>query len=164
MNRADMPLPVGAIMHSPMMTTASGPVYRCVIVLALAYWRAGCRLPATDNVTLASLCRLPLAHLRPIKPAVLAVLAEVTPTLDAECARLLRSYGHKVKAAQRMRDGKAVKQAARALQQRAPQSALVVLPLPTRGSPLSRRSGSTAARHPPARTGTAPTFAGTFSE
>jgi hypothetical protein len=163
MKAADLPLPVAPIFHAPMMATAPGPVYRATIVLAVAYWRAGCALPTTDDVTLASLCRLPLAHLRPIKPAVMAALAEITPALDYEHERLIRSHEYKSQAAQRMRDGKAMRQAVRALQQQSAQ-APVPLPLPTRAPAVSPWHGSAGTRRQSKQAGATVTFAATFRE
>lgn len=88
--------PIHLILAAPALATASGPVYRATLALAIAYWAAGCRLPWQDESTLASLCRMPIAHLRLIKPDVIDALSETRQALDKERARLVRGYESKV--------------------------------------------------------------------
>lgn len=77
-------MPVWHVTRAPLLQTAPGPVYRVTLGLSVAYWLSGCAPLSTDEVTLSSLVRLPVAHIRPIKTAVLQALAQITPKLDQE--------------------------------------------------------------------------------
>lgn len=81
------PMPVWLVMDVPALRTASGPVYRATIGLAVAYWMSGCVPLPDDDVTMASLVRLPHPHIRPIKIAVLHALEQILPQLDREWRR-----------------------------------------------------------------------------
>lgn len=99
-----LPCPWWLIHDAPALATASGPVYRNTIVLADAYWRAGCVLPWHDESTIAALCRMPIAHVRPIKPAIIHALSQITPDLDKERARLVKARAAKVRVMKGARD------------------------------------------------------------
>lgn len=94
---APIPLPHWLIWDARPLQACSGPVYRAISILAVAYWRAGCKDFPTDEVSLASLLRLPTPHIRPIKSAVLNGLAEITPDLDAEYQERMTARMNKIR-------------------------------------------------------------------
>jgi hypothetical protein len=74
------------------MVVASGPVYRSTIALAVAYWEGACTLPWHDETTIASLCRMPIAHIRPIKSDIIHALSQITPEMDKVRQARLKTY------------------------------------------------------------------------
>ena len=145
MKQSSFPCPLAPICDAPALATAPGSVYRAVVVLALAYWRSGCRPLPTDDTTLAALVRLPTSSIRPIKASVLQALSEICPALERDHACQTRAHRYQVAAAERMRAGKV----ARALQQGLGRSVPVPLPLPHRVTPEPRML--TRAERRPAR-------------
>lgn len=77
-----LPMPLAPLLTCPAMMTASGPVYRAAVCIAVTYWLAGCRALPTDTYSLASMVRIPHNHLTPVRPALDATLAELLPELD----------------------------------------------------------------------------------
>lgn len=84
--------PVHLIVTAPAMMVANGPVYRATIALAVAYWTGECTLPWHDETTIASLCRMPIAHVRPIKSAIIHALSQITPELDKIRRQRVKTY------------------------------------------------------------------------
>lgn len=85
------------VVDVPALKTACGPVYRCSIILAVAYWEAGCILPVHDDVTLGALCRTPPHVISTNKSEIIRALSEITPDLDKERARLMKARSAKVR-------------------------------------------------------------------
>ena len=54
-------------------------------------------------MTLSSLCRIPVAHIRPVKTAVLRALAEITPELDTAYRKVATAYANRAAHASAMR-------------------------------------------------------------
>ena len=102
MKPARFPLPHWCIWDCPALETVSAPVHRAVCQIAVAYWRGGCDGLPPDDISLAILAKLPLQHFAPIKPAVVRVLADILPQLDAEHADYARRHARAVKQAQAM--------------------------------------------------------------
>lgn len=126
-------MPVGAVVNAPAMQMAIGPVYRATIALAVAYWRSGCTGLPGDEVTLSALVRLPVAHIRPIKGAVLNALSQITPELDTAHTRCMEKYRHNLSTCETMRQ-RAQEKRVRIKSDRLTRKAeLPPLPLPVRG-------------------------------
>lgn len=92
------------VVDVPALKTACGPVYRCSIILAVAYWEAGCILPVHDDVTLGALCRTPPHVISTNKSEIIRALSEITPDLDKEHRRLTKARAAKVRVMKGARD------------------------------------------------------------
>lgn len=92
-----LPCPMWMILDAPALKTACGPVYRCGILLSIAYWEAGCILPVHDDLTLGALCRTPPHVISTNKSEIIRALSEITPDLDKERARLMKARSAKVR-------------------------------------------------------------------
>jgi hypothetical protein len=120
--RPRFPLPLDPFFNCAVIATAPGGVYRAVLAIVAAYWRAGCSIPSRDDVTLAHLAKLPTSTLREHKSLILQALDEITPELDKahERARTLFA-GRQANFA-----GSKAKQAAKLAQQRLAEAAEAV--------------------------------------
>lgn len=94
-----LPMPLAPLLTCPAMMTASGPVYRAAVCIAVTYWLAGCRALPTDTYSLASMVRIPHNHLTPVRPALDATLAELLPELDRAHAIVTRTKANRVRVA-----------------------------------------------------------------
>lgn len=129
------PLPWWLILDSPPLRTANGPIYRGVACLALAYWASGCVDFATDDVTIASLTRLPLPHIHAVKPAILAVVSAIAPRLKAAYDKADRAAAGRAHHARQLT---ARRMATRAQRQTSIQSAEPPLSQPARDDPRDK--------------------------
>lgn len=85
---APLPMPIAPIEDVPGLASFPGGVYNAVITLAYVYWRGGCcPLPAED-CELASLVRYAPPRWQRSRDRILAALATLLPTLQAEHARI----------------------------------------------------------------------------
>jgi hypothetical protein len=86
------PLPWWLITDAPALAVATGPVYRAVWQLAVAYWQAGCQPLPPDATSLAAICRIPTPHWRIIETPVSQVIADISAAMDTEHARVVARW------------------------------------------------------------------------
>ena len=131
MRLPSFPCPVSLITAIPALKTAPGPIYRATIILAVAYWEAGCTGLPDDEVTQAALIRLPIPHWRPIKAEVLAAINQAKSDLDQAHATCVALYVHQSAHTAMMRERRAAKRAERLLGKSLAHQVKPMLPLPT---------------------------------
>jgi uncharacterized protein YdaU (DUF1376 family) len=121
------PLPHWCIWDAQPLVTANGAFYRVACQLAVAYWRSGCVPLPADEITLASLARVPVPRLRDMKEQLTAAFAVILPALDAEHVRCAHHHQQRVRASHHMT---AVREARKRRAALSEESAEVTFPLP----------------------------------